>query len=207
VVKATNSNGDSESSDSSAAAIPFGKPGAPRSANLAVTSNGSGEMTQSWVAPASNGGRAVTSYNYEFTQGSNGTGSQAGTTRAAQGAPGTTYQFKVQACSEGGCGPWVDSNAASPSSPPPWAPSNYPTTTIRRTCPEPASTYNNPPSNAAQGCGMSSYGYVASGTLVDAVCVSVRNGDVWFYFLTENTYQGWFIYSGDTNRGRNIPDC
>ncbi|MET0974509.1 MAG: Ig-like domain-containing protein [Leifsonia sp.] len=125
-VTATNAIGTSAASPASNAVRPFGKPGAPSSAKLTATSNGSGDMTMSWGAPADDGGRAISSYNLRFVAGSSWTGSDTGRSRPASGNPGTTYQYEVQACNTGGqCGGWERSNSATPTSPPPPAAAAY----------------------------------------------------------------------------------
>ncbi|TFD55283.1 fibronectin type III domain-containing protein [Cryobacterium frigoriphilum] len=211
-VTATNAIGDSAASSPSAAVTPYGVPGAPASATLSAPGQGTGALVLNWTAPTSNGGSGVTSYNYEWLQGGPaGTTSTPATSDTETGSTGTAYQYRVQACNARACGAWQSSNVATPQAipiPPPWTPTNSATVT-QRTCPEPQSTYYNPPTNDAQGCTMNPRGYLEAGTIVDAVCRSVRNGQDWFYMRIEDaSYDGYFIRAAHTNRGgTSVADC
>jgi len=80
----------------------------------------------------------------------------------------------------------------------------------RTTCPENQESYDTNVTNASRGCTMNPSGYVQPGTVIDAVCHSVRRGVHYFYFLTEDgSYNGWFIPSADTSRPdwQNIGNC
>ncbi|HSP51925.1 MAG TPA: fibronectin type III domain-containing protein, partial [Cryobacterium sp.] len=112
--------GASNSSAGSNTVTPFGLPGAPASAKLDAPGQGTGELSLTWTAPASTGGRAITSYNFVWIEGSTGTGStNGGRSATATGAVGTQYRYQVQACNQAGCGAWTPSNAATPQPLPP----------------------------------------------------------------------------------------
>ncbi|MEJ3404177.1 Ig-like domain-containing protein [Rathayibacter sp. YIM 133350] len=119
-VVATNKMGDSNTSPASAPAVPYGLPGAPRNASLAASSDGSGGMTLDWAAPSDDGGRAVTRYEWRFTEGGGaGIHSTTATRDSANGSNGTTYRYEVRACNLAGCGAFAASSRATPTAPPP----------------------------------------------------------------------------------------
>ena len=210
-VFATNSNGDSETSAPSAPAIPYGKPGKPASASLSATNNGNGAVSQSWTPPTSDGGRAISNYNWRFVAGTAETGSQAGTSRTFTGGIGVTYQYEVQACSQGGCGGWTQSNQAQPTAPPPWAPTHYAGQITKSICPEPESSYPTGAVNASHGCTDNPAGVLQPGTVIDAICSSDRgNQGANFMFNTGNGYSGseWYVRIDHTNIPRGaVPNC
>ncbi|MGO4691823.1 Ig-like domain-containing protein [Glaciibacter sp. 2TAF33] len=122
-VTATNAIGTSTSSPASNTVTPYGVPGKPADANLSASQNGNGDLSLSWAAPGSNGGRGVTGYKYQWTEGSGGSGSTTGAkTASGSGNNGTQYRYQVQACNPRGCGAWTTSNAATPTKPPPPVP-------------------------------------------------------------------------------------
>ena len=113
----------------------------------------------------------------------------------------------MQACNPRGCGDWTTSNAATPTTPPAWAPTHYGYSVTQQACPEPDSTYGETVTNGNSGCTMNARGYLQPGTVIDAICLSVRNGKNWYYFQIEDrSYDGWFIRISDTN-GTIIPNC
>ena len=176
-----------------------------RIATLTAPGQGTGALELTWQAPGSTGGRTISSYEWRFIEGSTASGSTNGNQFASSnGAIGVQHRYQVRACNARSCGEWTASSAATPQAipiPPPWTPTNS-TTVTQRTCPEPQSTYNNPPTNDAQGCTMNSRGYLEPGTIVDAVCRSVRNGQDLFYMRIDGaSYDGWFIRAAHTNRG------
>ncbi|WP_181397272.1 Ig-like domain-containing protein [Cryobacterium arcticum] len=129
-VTARNAIGASTASAGSNTITPYGKPGAPASATLKAPGQGTGELSLTWAAPGSNGGRGVSSYNYEWIQGSAANGSTSGALSAsAIGTIDQPYQYRVQACNPRGCGEWTSSDVATPQPTPPPPP---PTATIRK---------------------------------------------------------------------------
>ncbi|TFD92040.1 fibronectin type III domain-containing protein [Cryobacterium lactosi] len=211
-VTAQNAKGTSDTSAYSNTITPYGVPGAPASANLTASSTGNGALSLSWAAPGSTGGRGVSSYKYEWVAGGAANGSTNGArTASATGTANTQYQYRVQACNPRGCGEWTPSNAATPTTPPPppppWAPTHYGYQVTQQACPEPDSTYGQTVTNGNSGCTMNARGYLQPGTVIDAICLSVRNGKNWYYFQIEDrSYDGWFIRISDTN-GTTIPNC
>ena len=126
-VVAHNNRGNSTPSAESNTVTPYGVPGAPASASLRASSDGNGTLSLNWAAPVSNGGRGVTSYNYKWIKGKNGSGSTSGARTASEtGSNYTQYQYQVQACNARGCGASEVSNAAMPTTPPPPSPSATP---------------------------------------------------------------------------------
>ncbi|WP_448005057.1 Ig-like domain-containing protein [Agromyces bauzanensis] len=205
-VIAVNAIGPSAPSASSAPAVPYGLPGAPSGATLTASATGDAALSLRWGAPGDDGGRAVTRYEWTFEGTPGGAGSTSSTTATTTGTNGTGSRYFVAACNAAGCGPRAMSNTATPTMP--WTPAN-PATVITNACPEPDSTYNNPPTNADTGCTMNPAGAIPAGTLIDAVCRSQRNGADWFYMMQESgVYNGWFIRASDTDRaGRSVADC
>ncbi len=122
-VVAHNAIGDSSASAPSNTVTPYGVPGAPADANLSASSSGSGALSLSWAAPSNTGGRAVSSYNYQWIEGTSGTDSTTARSASASGTNGKQYRYQVQACNPRGCGAWRASNAATPTAPPPPSPS------------------------------------------------------------------------------------
>ncbi|QYF75180.1 Ig-like domain-containing protein [Cryobacterium sp. PAMC25264] len=124
-VTARNAIGDSTPSAASNTVTPYGLPGAPASATLKAPGQGTGDLSLSWAAPGSDGGRGVSSYKYEWIKGSASNGSTSGArTATAKGNVNEPYQYRVQACNPRGCGAWTSSDTATPQpSPPPPPPS------------------------------------------------------------------------------------
>lgn len=207
-VTARNSVGTSTASAESASVRPYGVPGAPASVNLSATTNGTGDMTLSWSPPRSDGGRGVTEYHWREV-GAGAFNTTSATAVNFRMTVGTEYRFEVQACNPRGCGGWAQSNPATPSAPPPWTPTHYPTTITQTTCPEPDSAYPNGPWNRDSGCTMHPSGALQPGTVIDAICRSQRHGESWFYIATASgAYNGWFVLAAHTNRsGTSIPNC
>ncbi|KQZ08637.1 hypothetical protein ASD23_09540 [Agromyces sp. Root1464] len=205
-VEATNGIGTSGASPSSASGTPFGLPGAPASANLVASASGDARLSLSWAPPSDNGGRGITRYEWTFEGTPGGSGTATGTTATATGANGAGSRYFVAACNVAGCGPRTMSGTATPTAP--WVPANG-TTVTQSTCPEPDSTYTNPPTNAERGCTMNSAGMIPAGTVIDAVCRSQRWGESYFYMAqASGVYNGWFVLAAHTNRGaRTVPDC
>ena len=102
-ISATNALGDGANSASSAPAIPFGKPGAPTSASIAPSSDGSGKVTMTWGA-ANGNGRAVSGYTWTISgAGASPTsGTTTGLSASTVGTVGTAYKFTVYASNSGG---------------------------------------------------------------------------------------------------------
>ena len=119
-VMAHNAIGVSTSSAASNTVTPYGVPGAPASATLKAPGTGTGELSLSWAAPGSNGGRGVSGYNYEWIQGSAANGATNGArTASATGTIDQASQYRVQACNPRGCGAWTSSDTATPQPTPP----------------------------------------------------------------------------------------
>ena len=113
----------------SAAVTPVGQPAAPT--GLAAVA-GQSLANLSWTAPSSNGGSAVTRYEYRYTT-DNGvnwstattTGSTATSFAVTGLTPGTSYKFQVRAVNSAGAGDWsTTSSAVVPTAAPPSAVSN-----------------------------------------------------------------------------------
>ena len=116
-VTATNNIGTSAPSQTSNAVTPFGKPGAPSSANLTASTNGSGDMTASWGASSANGS-PISYYEWGFIQGSSWSGQTTARSAPANGSVGTTYAIHVRGCNAAGCSGWTNSQSATPTKPP-----------------------------------------------------------------------------------------
>lgn len=102
-VTATNTAGTSPSSPASAAVMPVGVPGRPRSVRARTTGT---QSTVTWQAPVSNGGRAITGYVVQATPG--GARCITGVRRSCTigGLPaGRAYRFTVRARNAIGLGP------------------------------------------------------------------------------------------------------
>ncbi len=110
-VTATNAGGTSTSSPASSQARAYGKPGTPGVSASRVNAT-SGRFTIS--APSSNGGDAVSRYNWQIQGGSSGTGRtvNVGTDY------GQSFRLRAQACNAAGCGSWSDYATHSTDSPP-----------------------------------------------------------------------------------------
>ncbi|PJJ71674.1 fibronectin type III domain protein [Diaminobutyricimonas aerilata] len=120
-VTAKNVLGDSEVSDPSNTAIPYGKPFPPDGLNSTATNNGSGQATISWNA-ANGNGRGVTNYIWRTSDGQSGsTGTQ---TNATVKVPigQTNITFSVSAVGPAGEG--ERSGSQNVATPKPGAPSN-----------------------------------------------------------------------------------
>ncbi|MET0955084.1 MAG: fibronectin type III domain-containing protein, partial [Cryobacterium sp.] len=129
-VTARNAIGTSTPSAGSNTITPYGKPGAPASATLKAPGVGTGQLSLTWTAPGSDGGRGVSRYNYEWIQGTAPNGSTSGGLSAtATGTISQPHQYRVQACNLAGCGEWTSSDVATPQPTPPPPP---PTATIRK---------------------------------------------------------------------------
>ena len=122
-VYATNKVGDSERSPS-ASAISYGKPSAPTNVKLSRDGRwAKTTMTLTWDKPGDTGG-SITSYNWEVGNGGgNGTVNGANNTSAKTNSvgAGTYSNGRVQACGNGGCGPWgqVSNSVIVENEPPP----------------------------------------------------------------------------------------
>ncbi len=219
-VVARNANGQSQPSEPSASAVPFGVPAAPTGLSYSVTSNGSGDMTMSW-SPAGSNGSAISTYNWQLLDTSGNvtaSGSTAGSvTSVTSTAPlNQTRYFQVQAVNSGGTGAFSAPSAQKQTTaPPPWAPTHYAGTITATVCPEPDSAYPNGPYNKDHGCTDSPRGYLAVGTVIDALCYSLRGSQGKTLMInTESGYsgQGWFVTMTSTTLraarfGGTVPDC
>jgi hypothetical protein len=118
-VFATNKVGNSERSASSSATS-YGKPSKPTNVKLARDQRwADSTMTISWNRPDVTGG-SITSYNWEVPGAGNGTVTGTSATTKSVGA-GTYNNGRVQACGQGGCGPWgsVSNSVTVENEPPP----------------------------------------------------------------------------------------
>ena len=75
-------------------------------------------MTASWGASSANGS-PLSRYEWGFIQGSSWSGQTTARTAPANGTVGTTYAIHVRGCNAAGCSDWTNSNAATPTQPPP----------------------------------------------------------------------------------------
>ncbi|WP_022891778.1 Ig-like domain-containing protein [Agromyces subbeticus] len=205
-IAATNGIGASAASPSSTAGTPFGLPGAPDGANLTASASGDGRLSLNWSAPADNGGRGISRYEWTFEGTPGGSGTASGTSATTTGTNGAGSRYFVVACNVAGCGPRTMSGTATPTAP--WVPANR-TTVTQTTCPEPERTYTEPPKNSERGCTMDPAGMISAGTVIDAICRSQRWGENYFYMAQANgVYNGWFVLAAHTDRGgRTVSDC
>ncbi len=112
-VRAVNSVGQGPASSTSA--TPLGTPGAVGS--LKATP-GNGQVALSWAAPASDGGSAITGYQYQYSPGGSGWTAVTDVTVTVSGLTnGTAYTFQVRAVNSVGQGP-TSSTSATPATVP-----------------------------------------------------------------------------------------
>ena len=118
-VRATNSVGNSQWSNSRSATPAAQAPSKPVVPTLAV---GNAQLTVSWVAPANNGA-SISDYDVRYRAGNSGSwtdanynGTGTGTTISSL-ANGTGYQVQVRARNSVGWGGWSDSASATPAAP------------------------------------------------------------------------------------------
>jgi len=123
-VRAVNSHGAGASASASATTPappppPSNAPSAPQS--LSATAS-PGQVKLSWSAPSSDGGSAITRYEYQWKEASSSTwsvwlstGSSTNTTKTGLSA-NTTYNFQVRARNSHGAGPSASASATTPGS-------------------------------------------------------------------------------------------
>ncbi|WP_411722338.1 Ig-like domain-containing protein [Mycetocola sp.] len=149
-VYASNKVGDSEKSPS-ASATSYGKPSAPTNVKLARDETwADSTMTISWTRPADTGG-SITSYNWEVPGAGSGTVTGTSATTNSVGA-GTYNKGQVQACGQGGCGPWgqVGNSVTIENEPPPPPPNPQITRVYGANGPETRTEGSNTVSNTWQ---------------------------------------------------------
>jgi len=114
-ISARNVLGASTVSQESAAARPFGAPGAPGSATITGSSDGSGRVIFSWSAGSGNG-RDIAQYEWRLSDGQTGRVSGSTFSGVATGAVGTRYTVDVVAIGPTGLQsvPRTSGNAATP---------------------------------------------------------------------------------------------
>jgi hypothetical protein len=118
-VYASNKVGDSEKSPT-ASATSYGKPSAPTGVKLSRDEDwADSTMTIRWTRPADTGG-SITSYNWEVPGAGKGNVTGTSATTNSVGA-GDYNEGQVQACGQGGCGPWgqVENSVRIDNEPPP----------------------------------------------------------------------------------------
>jgi hypothetical protein len=123
-VAATNSVGTGAQSAPSNSVTPAGLPGAPTGVTATA---GIGQATVSWIAPASNGGSALTGYTVTSMPGNItvSAGPSATNATVAGLTNGTAYTFTVTATNSVGTGPAsAPSNSVTPTATVPGAPTN-----------------------------------------------------------------------------------
>ena len=118
-VRATNSVGNSQWSNSRSATPAAQAPSKPVVPTLAV---GNAQLTVSWVAPAANGA-LISDYDVRYRAGNSGSWTDANyngtgtSTTISSLANGTGYQVQVRARNSVGWGGWSDSASATPAAP------------------------------------------------------------------------------------------
>jgi hypothetical protein len=114
-VSAHNLLGDSQISDQSAAAVPYGKPSAPTVSAPTSSNDGNGTVSMQWSASNGNG-RDVSNYVWTLydhgTQVSNGTVGGSSLNATYAGTVGDSYSFSVHAVGPGGAGPESNTSSA-----------------------------------------------------------------------------------------------
>ena len=122
-VTATNRSGTGSPSDPSTAVVPSTVPGAPT--GVAASSFESTQSTVTWIAPASNGGAAITTYTVVSTPGSRVCTTSGDTSCVVTGLTnGTSYTFKVTATNVSGTSAASIASAAAVPATVPGAPIN-----------------------------------------------------------------------------------
>lgn len=143
-VSATNASGTSAFSLASAAVIPIGIPSAPQSP---VATSSDSAAAVSWLAPADNGGSAITSYVVTSTPQSAGCSSATMSCTVAGLTNGTPYTFFVAAINAAGTGPTSATPAVTPVAPvvPPVPSPIVPTPSATAQAPTPTPSTSTPP--------------------------------------------------------------
>ncbi|RWZ64311.1 fibronectin type III domain-containing protein [Labedella populi] len=184
-VTATNGVGESAAS-ASASETAYGTPSAPTNPRISKNKEyADSAFSMTWGAPSDNGGR-VDSYNWEFSGGGNG--STGGTSATSRTVGQGSYDFRVQACSPAGCGPWATSNRV--------ALDNKPeaTLTVSRGA-------KNPKSSTGYFYHVEARNFVdARGAQFDATCYGPgERGEPWQITTGQNSADGLLYFDANGN--------
>ena len=169
--------------------------------NLSTPGGGEYEnttLTWTWNPPANaTADAALEGLQYDWVTNTGASGTTSGTSASLSVGPGT-YSISVTPRNSGGAGPAASSGSTTITKPPPPPPPTN-TAAVTRTCLVESTAWY-----AYNTC---SNVYVNAGDGVWAYCRGTQNG-VWWYYITEAPYAGYFIRAEDTNRHiSTVPTC